>query len=275
MKKILIFISLILIYCNVSADSTDYQAEKVATFAKNMIIKGMGEEHIDKDGMPILCYGQGPARVDGYNEKLTYKTKSYDSQITINKNRWNFDCASFVSYVLKKTLNLTPDVSKDIPTIIINNLNTEFTKSITLNIKIKDEDGIVEYKIYRENEESLPIKIEKNNDYEINYDIRENGIYYVYAKDSFDNEKREVINITNIDNTPPIIDSVTFSDDYITIMAHDDESGLSDNAYSFDNCMSFQMADKLKIENSGQYIICVTVIIINIIRDKRKENSYV
>ena len=96
----------LLLSVNVKADLTDFQQEKVADFARNMIIKGMSDEHIDENGMPLFVYRQGEHRVYGYLEQIHKVNFDYNGNIFINKEKWAFDCASFVSYVLKKTLNM-------------------------------------------------------------------------------------------------------------------------------------------------------------------------
>ena len=103
MKKFIIFFSIILLSFNVKALTLD-ESREVATFTRNFIIEGMKGEHIDDKGMPIFAYMQGPARIYGYQGSLYYVNESYSKNILIKSKKWNFDCSSFVSYVLKTTL---------------------------------------------------------------------------------------------------------------------------------------------------------------------------
>ena len=105
MKKYL-FLLIILFSFSIKADITDKQGEIISSFARNFIVKGLSNEHIDNKGMPILAYKQGSARVYGYQEILTFIETDYRDKFSVNSNKWCFDCASYVSYVLKKTLNI-------------------------------------------------------------------------------------------------------------------------------------------------------------------------
>ncbi len=105
-KLFFIFVFIIFIQINVLAEMTDTQEKEVAEFARNLIIKGLSKEHLDNKGMPILAYKQGPPRAYGYHDKLSFIDYDYHEKISINSNKWVFDCASFTSYVYKKTLNI-------------------------------------------------------------------------------------------------------------------------------------------------------------------------
>ena len=105
MRKLLLFIFVLIIFMqiNVLAEMTETQEKEVAEFARNLIIKGLSKEHLDNKGMPILAYKQGPPRAYGYQDKLSFIDYDYREKISINSNKWVFDCASFTSYVYKKT----------------------------------------------------------------------------------------------------------------------------------------------------------------------------
>ena len=362
-KKFLILIILCLINFSVYALENDEKMERIALFSRNFIIKGMGAEHIDNSGMPILNYKRGEARVEGYNEKLFLTDYDYKGAITINRKKWNFDCSSFISFIFKKTINLSllsnnylggnpymvtdflndtvnfmdvtsrtgidltglinvkdtlkkgdliivkdkhigmyigndeivessqtligmyndryigyrgaglynlgfgistfsdflkdktdelfviirlkdniisnsmvnttiywPDTKvnenlvnekldiNDKPEIILDYDTKDYTNSLILNIKIHDLDGIDGYKIEKENNESDYIKLVNINEYELKYNVEENGIYKIYVKDILNNEKVKEIEIKNIDKNPPIINKLYYENGYIIIL---------------------------------------------------------
>lgn len=75
--------------------------------------------------------------------------------------------------------------------------------------------------------------------------VQSNGTYYIYAKDVAGNiSEYNTIEINNIDTTAPVISSITdsISGDSITVTvnASDNESGLANEAYSFDGGQTWQ-----------------------------------
>lgn len=95
-------------------------------------------------------------------------------------------------------------------------------------------------------------------------EIKENGIYYLYVIDSAGNVITKKFEINKIDNIPP---KITYSinkdkldDGYVTIsvIAEDNESGLKENAYSWDKQNWSNENKDRKITENGTYKIYVT-----------------
>ena len=408
MKKNILFVILICFCISVNANVKEEKLEKMALFSRNLIVKGMSTEHIDENGMPLIAYMQGLARIEGYNDKLFYIDEDFKGKIEIKNSKWNFDCSSFVSYILKKTINLSllssnyrggnpylvsdffkdrehfneitsrnginyinlinikdnlnimdliivkdkhiaiylgnnelaeasqtligkyndkysgykgageynlgfgitsldnfvnnkkddkfivlrlkdeiidnilnvntsiiwPDTNKEENLVSDNETkidvilsNTEYTDKVILNINLYDKDGLIEYKFDKDNINSDYIKIDKAIDYNLNFDISENGIYNIYVKDSFGNEVKKTIEINNIDKELPVINNLYYNDGLIIVDADDLKSGLSDYAYSFDNCITWIKESEFEVKKSGKYVVCVKDRIGNLIKD--------
>lgn len=110
MKKLLSSLLILFFIINVSADITDLQGEKVSSFAKNFIVKGMSREHIDNKGMPILSYRQGLARIYGYQEILTFiendsiNIDAVDNESGLNNNPYSYDNCKTWTFKNKKAI---------------------------------------------------------------------------------------------------------------------------------------------------------------------------
>ena len=163
-----------------------------------------------------------------------------------------------------KEENLVSDNETKIDVILS---NTEYTDKVILNINLYDKDGLIEYKFDKDNINSDYIKIDKAIDYNLNFDISENGIYNIYVKDSFGNEVKKTIEINNIDKELPVINNLYYNEGLIIVEADDLKSGLSDYAYSFDNCITWIKESEFEVKTSGKYVVCVKDRIGNLIKD--------
>lgn len=115
-KKFFIILLFFIFINNFSfAAITEQQANDVAEFAINFIEQGNSRR--DENGYPLLAYALTgnwntciKIRNSGYNEQLYYIDRN---NYHIKKgryvelgNKWCMDCGTFVTYMLKKTLNL-------------------------------------------------------------------------------------------------------------------------------------------------------------------------
>ena len=82
----------------VKADLTKEQQDDIALFATKMITEANKAPHLDSKGFSILAYNQGTRR-EGFQNKLSYMARDYNSKNIIGSNKWTFDCASFAAYV--------------------------------------------------------------------------------------------------------------------------------------------------------------------------------
>lgn len=99
------------------------------------------------------------------------------------------------------------------------------------------------------------------NNIEYDYEITENGDYYIFVQDSAGNKVKQNITIEKIDNVLPEItyniNKDTLNDGYVTIsfQAEDKESGLADSPYSFDKLNWSSENNKKVIKGNGRYKI--------------------
>lgn len=96
------------------------------------------------------------------------------------------------------------------------------------------------------------------------FEATENGVYELAVRDALGNEARQSLEITNIDNKPPVIESVKEIQDAdgkvkLEIRAVDPEGGcgLHESAYSFDGGKTWQPEPSCYVEKNGTYYICV------------------
>lgn len=96
------------------------------------------------------------------------------------------------------------------------------------------------------------------------YEAAENGTYEFKVRDALGNETTSTVEIGNVDNAPPVIESVKETEDIsgkikLEIRATDNEggAGLHENPYSFDGGKTWQTQPYRYIEKNGMYLICV------------------
>lgn len=105
MKKVIFLLTILFIFIMpIKADLTKTQEEDLALFATNFIVEG--NKRTDKNGLPLLTYMQGQARIDGYQSKLYKVGYDYKHINLVNEYKWTFDCASFASFVYYHTFGL-------------------------------------------------------------------------------------------------------------------------------------------------------------------------
>ena len=128
--------------------------------------------------------------------------------------------------------------------------------NVTIQADVRDdESGLDSYSISKEECESFQ-KITGNK---INHDVNENGLYKICVKDKGGNIAEEQINVANIDKTGPTYTvtgnptSLTLSAVLTVVGAYDNEVGLHETPYSFDNGISWQ-ADATKKFVSNQSV---------------------
>lgn len=96
------------------------------------------------------------------------------------------------------------------------------------------------------------------------YYATENGVYILTVRDALGNEAEQSVEITNIDNKPPVIESVEEIREAdgkvkLEVRAVDSEGGcgLHESAYSFDGGKTWQAESSCYVEKNGTYYICV------------------
>ncbi len=96
------------------------------------------------------------------------------------------------------------------------------------------------------------------------YDATENGVYELRVRDALGNEAASSIEVTNIDNIPPVIRNIKENKTAdgkvkVEVDAVDNAGGcgLHESAYSFDGGKTWQTQSYRYVEKNGVYRICV------------------
>lgn len=96
-------------------------------------------------------------------------------------------------------------------------------------------------------------------DLDVTSDITENGKYYIWIRDIAGNTKKQEIQIDKIDNTPPqiayTINKDNLASGYVTInvTAEDNQSGLYDSPFSWDQRTWSQENSTRTVKQNGRY----------------------
>ena len=145
--------------------------------------------------------------------------------------------------------------ANDLPKITYKKSTGDWTSKLTLDIILNDLDGLSNYTF---NDETKEIT---GQEYEFSVPIEENGIYTISVKDKLNNVTTETIEITNIDNTPPLITSFSSKnkDNYsvLSVIAKDEQSGLAPDSYSFDNKLTWTNKSTYEVSKNGEYYVYV------------------
>ena len=124
----------------------------------------------------------------------------------------------------KVTEDLGPD---EMPTVNVT-YNNKLTNELTLKIKVEDDKNIVGYAVSKEEKNPTTWTSVNKKSTTIDYKILENGIYYVYVKDSKNQIVNKKIEINSIDSTIPIINNIDYN-------YNESDETFSITIYAFDN----------------------------------------
>lgn len=137
---------------------------------------------------------------------------------------------SYESYSIEK-------IDKESPKITLSNDLTSWGITDTIHIHLTDDFiGLSGYQVTTSEEEPTNfITIENTLETTIDYEVTENGTYYVYAKDAYNHISHEKIIIDKVDNKAPVINSITNSSNgewtnqnvSIVIDGQDNETSIS------------------------------------------------
>ncbi len=166
------------------------------------------------------------------------------------------------------------DVDIEAPTINDSDIvlsTTDWVKDkVTVTVNANDGGtGVAAYKL-------------NNNDWQTanEFEITENGTYTVYAKDAVCNESAGTsFTVENIDKTGPevtlAIDPNTWTNSTVKIIAtaNDDESGLAEKAYKFDNG-DWNDLSKFEVKDSEEHTVTVRDKVGNETTKKIKADKY-
>lgn len=143
----------------------------------------------------------------------------------------------------------------------------EWTNEKFIHIDATDEkSGMARVTLQKMDEEFVKSFVAEENgkkEMHIDTDSIPSGVYEITAYDVLGNMESARVTVDHVDNTPPVIESVTqlpIGDEKvrISVSANDcDGSGLSKEAYSFDNGETWQENNFKDVDKNGDYEIVV------------------
>lgn len=157
------------------------------------------------------------------------------------------------------------DIDKKAPEMQDIQVNNEIWEQLKkINVVAKDNIRLTGWQVSTSEEE--PKEWNEISDVtpnlETQTEIKDNGKFFIWVKDSAGNTTNKQIEVSKIDNKGP---NITYTinrdtlntDKYISINAEaiDDESGLAESAYSWDNVSWGTDNKTLKVTQNGRYTI--------------------
>ena len=149
----------------------------------------------------------------------------------------------------------------------VNIRDEEWTNEKFIHIDAADEkSGMARVTLQKMDEEfvkSFAAEEDGQKEIHIDTDSIPSGVYEITAYDVLGNMESARVTVDHVDNTPPVIESVTqlpIGDEKvrISVSANDcDGSGLSKEAYSFDNEETWQEDNFKDVDKNGDYEIVV------------------
>lgn len=164
---------------------------------------------------------------------FVYDGKIIDNYLTLDnvklKEKYNLDEIGLyeITYIFKEKEYKTNVIVVDDKAPLITDINynkEKYQNSISVSANVADEDsGLASYSISKTCKNYRNVTGNK-----IDGEINENGLWYICVKDLSGNMTKKEINITNIDNTPPVINIGEFDKDNKIIKGEitDEESGV-------------------------------------------------
>lgn len=164
---------------------------------------------------------------------FVYDGKIIDNYLTLDnvklKEEYNLDEIGLyeITYIFKEKEYKTNVIVVDDKAPLITDINynkEKYQNSIRVSANVADEDsGLASYSISKTCKNYQNVTGNK-----IEGEINENGLWYICVKDLSGNMTKKEINITNIDNTPPVINIGEFDKDNKIIKGKitDEESGV-------------------------------------------------
>ena len=164
---------------------------------------------------------------------FVYDGKIIDNYLTLDnvklKEDYNLDEIGLykITYIFKEKEYKTNVIVVDDKAPLITDINynkEKYQNSIRVSANVADEDsGLASYSISKTCKNYQNVTSNK-----IEGEINENGLWYICVKDLSGNMTKKEINITNIDNTPPVINIGEFDKDNKIIKGEitDEESGV-------------------------------------------------
>ena len=178
-----------------------------------------------------------------YNWEVIENTLNYETEKEIIENGiYYITVKDAYGHITTKSI-VIDKIDNELPSIESLSAQAEWgtTNEITGTF-VDNESGLVGYQITREKEEPTEyIEIDGAN-FSFTYTATENGVYYIWVKDKVGNLTQTEIEVNKIDNTAPVLSSITNSSNgewaqSVTLSwdIEETESGIKSVQYGTDN----------------------------------------
>lgn len=188
-------------------------------------------------------YGGTKVSVIRLKDKIIPPDKKANMTITWLDNKSSFDFR-------------TLQYANDIPVVSYTKSTDKWAQKLTLDISFTDKDGLSAYAFNDDNFIAI-----SGNENKVSKEITENGTYVLKVKDILNNIKTETIEINNIDTIAPLITSFAANNktnySVLTVVAKDEESGLAEYPYSFDNKATWTNKTTYEVSTEGEHYVYV------------------
>ena len=209
--------------------------------------------------------------LDGVN----YQESNYFTNVS--KNKYTIYVRDAYGNISKKDFDISASI---FPTINVS-YSQKYAKTITLNISFSAPNGLLGYVVKGSSttpKESEYVKTQSNS---LQYEVKNNGTFYIWVMDNKKITSMKKIAINNIDNTGPTVGNLTVTKNKndVTIKVSAIDLGCGVEGYSLDG-INYQNTGYWQSVNYGNIKIyakdsCgnVTLKTINVSKDSSSETS--
>lgn len=155
-----------------------------------------------------------------YNWEVVENTKYYETSKEIEENGTYYVAVKDAYNHIREESIVIDKIDKVNPQIENISVTETWGKENTITGMIKDgESGLAGYQWTREEREPTEYIAVTGESYRIEYEAKENGTYYLWVKDKTNNIYHTSIEVSKVDNTPPVITKI---DTYYQILGNVD-----------------------------------------------------
>ena len=239
-------------YAPLKIIDSSYDPEGYSIVQWNWILK--------KNGVQVATYNTQIPNIDFNTSALGVGTYQYILSVTNSKGT--------TSETYTKTFSIIEDITK--PEILVNPTSCNWRIGTqNIEVQVSDSDsGLKNWQYTFTKTQSTPTSewsVTQTNGNAILTTPSTTGEYYLHIKaiDNANNVLDRALGLYKIDNTIPIINNLTLSNDcsHITVNASDEGSGIDGYAITTNNVApntnEFQASNVLKIYKSGTYYVWV------------------
>ena len=195
----------------------EYVASTIDKEAPSLEINNALTEWGEKDYITIKASddvigitGYSISKIEGeYNWIEVDNTLKYETKIELTENgTYYVSVKDAYNHITTKSI-VIEKIDDTLPIVEGLSASTTWSKTNTITGIIKDdESGLEGYKITKEEIEPTEFIQIEGKEYNFTEEVTENGTYYIWVKDVKGNINKSSIEVSYVDNTPPILSSI-------------------------------------------------------------------